>query len=107
MKKKTMCIPETRLLRVNNSREAESLETILRKNKQGAGIELLGTKPLLYNLRKDGVIPEANIKHDKWNDAQTAHDSIARLMATKRAEFDKKIENPNTESTAGTGGDAA
>lgn len=94
-----MCIPETRKLRVNNSKEGITLEETLRRNKNGAGIELMGTKPLLYSERKDGVVSSANIKHDKFDEAMMAMDAIARLKATKRAEYDKKIEESQNEST--------
>lgn len=108
---KKIQIPRTKNISRNESKEGITLEETLRRNKQGAGIELQGTKPLLYTVRKDGVIPEANIKTDKFEMAQIAHDTIARLKEVKRNEFDKKIAETETaksqnESTQGTNGDA-
>lgn len=103
---KRIAITRTRLIKRNETKEGLSLEEILRRNKDGAGIELQGSKPLLYTVRRDGVIPEANIKTDKFEQAQIAHDAIARLKEIKRGEFDKRIEESQNESTQGTDGGA-
>lgn len=56
--------------------------------------------PLSYTKRSDGVLPEYNIRTDKWDVAQEAMDKVAQSKKEKIREKLKgstKVEEPKTE----------
>lgn len=76
---------ESRNLRTTEPFEGESIESkVKRVESTGAPVEAVS--PMYYTERKDGVKPETNIRTDKWDVAQTAMESIAKGIRTKRAE---------------------
>lgn len=84
-------INRTGIIKRNTSYEAESIEQMLRKAKEGESIEL-GGKELLYTEKKDGVLPATNIRTDKWEIAQDALDTVERTRAVKEQEYIKKAK---------------
>ncbi|AXH74812.1 MAG: hypothetical protein [Microviridae sp.] len=75
-------------LAVNNSYQGESIEIKIQrlvKNKE----PLDGTVPLTYTEKKDGVLPEYNIRTDKWEVATEAMDKAVR---SKTAQGEAKIK---------------
>lgn len=60
--------------------------------------------PLIYTPKKQGVVPEYNIRTDKWEIAMKAMD---RVNEYKLSEYIKKTEGPDTlkteEKVYGTG----
>ncbi|AXH74947.1 MAG: hypothetical protein [Microviridae sp.] len=75
-------------LRVNESYEGESIELKVQRlvsNKE----PIDGTVPLTYTEKKDGVLPEYNIKTDKWEVATEAMDKAVR---SKKAQGEAKIK---------------
>lgn len=87
------------LINRNESFEAESIEQMLRKAKEGESIEL-GGKELLYTEKKDGVLPATNIRADKWEIAQEALDTVERTRAVKEKEYMKKAIETEEAKTA-------
>lgn len=56
---------------------------------------------IIYTERKDGVLPEHNIRTDRFDMALDMTDTIAATKAAERAER-QKTKNGETESTQGT-----
>lgn len=60
--------------------------------------------PLIYTPKDQGVIPEYNIRTDKWEIAMKAMDRVSEY---KLSEYMKKTEGPDTlkteEKASGTG----
>lgn len=100
-------VTRTRLLKINNSYEAKSLEQQLRAVMAGEKIETSG-KALIYTERKEGVRPETNIKSDRFELAQEAIDYVNKTNIAKRDAFAKaegeagKTTTSNGETTQGT-----
>lgn len=90
-------------LNVNDTYEGESIETLVAKRMEGGEIEL-GGKALLYTERKDGVLPETNIRTDKFDLALMAQDAIAKSARARQNAPDKgaKAEGSQSESTQAT-----
>lgn len=94
-------VNRTGLIKRNTSYEAESIEQMLRKAKEGESIEL-GGKELLYTEKRDGVLPVTNIRADKWDIAQQAMDTVERTRAAKEKEYMKKaIESEEAKTALG------
>lgn len=93
---------EKNLLSINESVEGRSLEQQLAALMQGEKMETKG-KSLIYTERKDGVLPETNIRSDRMELAQEALDYVTRTEIAKRDEAPKKgTENSTGESIEGT-----
>ena len=55
--------------------------------------------PIIYTEKKDGVLPQYDIRTDKWDIAQTAMDlanasKVAKSKGMKKPEEQKKPEEP-------------
>lgn len=81
-------LPRTGLIKRNETYEAKSIEQMLADKMAGETIEL-GGKALLYTDRKDGVLPETNIRSDRFELAQDALDTVERTRRAKRDAFSK------------------
>lgn len=92
-------INRTGIIKRNTSYEAESIEQMLRKAKEGESIEL-GGKELLYTEKKDGVLPITNIRTDKFDLAMEALDTVERTRAVKEKEYMKKAIEAEEAKTA-------
>lgn len=71
------------LIRVNKTQQEEGLTHQLRKVKT-MGDQGFVTKGLMYSDRKDGVLPEFDIRTDKWEIAQRASDAASKSEIAKR-----------------------
>lgn len=88
-------ITNTGIIRRNETYEAKSIETMLAERMDGQDIEM-GGKALLYTEKKDGVIPETNIRSDRWDLAMMALDSVERSRVARRDGIgDVKKDKPN------------
>lgn len=109
-------IPTIGKINKNDSYEGQSIETMIAKRMTGSDVEI-GGKALMYTDRKDGVLPETNIRTDRFEIAQNALDIVERNRIARREAFykeqsekgkaDMKIEPGGkgvgkTESTQGT-----
>lgn len=68
-------------------REACSIEKMLRKRLQ-TGEGITATAAVTYNPRKDGVLPQHDIRTDRFQLAMLATDRIHKEEATKRHNAD-------------------
>ena len=74
--------------------EGESIEDkVLRITKNNEPIE--DTAPLIYTEKKDGVLPQYDIRTDKWEVAQQAMDAVNKTRITKTVESKKTIDDTN------------
>ena len=72
-------------------RQIEIAET----NKQA----IEATSPTIYTARKDGVIPETNIRSDRFERAQELMDTAARATTAQRQDFIKSSDiNPENKT---------
>lgn len=56
------------------------------------------TAPTLFTKRKDGVLPETDIRSDKWETALEARSQAAVIRLNKRAERDKPVQDSNGDT---------
>lgn len=91
-------IKPTRLLKRNESYEALSIEQQVRMVMNGEQIEMKG-KQMIYTERKDGVLPETNIRTDRFQEAQNALDYVERSRIAKRTEKEAQEANSASEPT--------
>lgn len=88
--------------------DGESIETKLdRIINNGAPIETGDSAPPLYTERKQGVIPETNIRTDRFDMALDAHEVIHQQQMAKRKEFQDKLEAMNNPVKPADGDPAA
>lgn len=77
---------------INESVEGKSIEEKMRETTlNGQPIE--SAAPLLYTDKKDGVLPQYDIRTDRWDIALQTTDKITKAQIAKSQE--KPIENPN------------
>lgn len=75
--------------------EGESLEEKMRRvTTTNEPIE--NVAPLLYTERKEGVLPECDIRTDRWEIAQNAMGAVSKSYAAKR-ENRQKIETESKQ----------
>lgn len=84
--------------RVNDTYEAETIEQKVNRivnNKE----PITDGAPLIYTERKDGVLPDYDIRTDKWDVAIEAHDKISKTRIAKREMSigDRAFENMTLE----------
>lgn len=86
--------------------EGESVEMQLERVIIGNEVIEFGGKETVYSERKDGVIPQMNIRTDKFEIAQEAMDARERQREARQIDFmnkEKLAKNPeNSQSTEGT-----
>lgn len=99
--------PESTGFKVRDTYEGESIETKVRRilnNKE----PITDSAPLIYTERKDGVLPEYDIRTDRFEVAVDAMDIVDKSHKAKREERHKpkeaKKEGGETggQSTEGT-----
>lgn len=89
----------------------ESIENMLAKRLEGESIDI-NQSQLIYTDRKDGVLPQTNIRTDQFDVAMMSHDAIerARMSAkeniSKNQKSAKDGDSSDTESTQGTKAEA-
>lgn len=85
--------------KINRSDEfyiAESIEEKLRRATE-TGEPIEAVSPMIYTERKQGVLPECDIRTDRWEIAQNAMGAIEKSIVARREEAAKK-ENKDTEN---------
>lgn len=88
-------IPKSRIATTGILRSGQSLEEFLRKAMVG-NEPIEATAKLTYNERKDGVLPQHDIRTDRWEIAQQQTDKYHR----SRAASQKATDFPNPEEIA-------
>lgn len=87
--------------------EGISIEQQLRdlvNNETSVGIT--ETSPTIYTERKDGVMPEYNIRADKWDIAMEAMNKVSGHWRTARAERLKGLDLQSNKSESGSESEA-
>lgn len=84
------------LIRVNKTKEEEGLIHQLRKVKT-MGDQGFVTKGVMYSERKDGVLPEFDIRTDKWEVAQKASSVAAKNEIARRGGAPEAKAEPQTQ----------
>lgn len=72
--------------------EGESIEEMLRRltaNKE----PIPQNVPPIYTVREDGVIPDTDIRHDRWD---TAYEATDKFSASEQAKSADKGEMPES-----------
>lgn len=72
------------------TREGESLEEFLRRAKNSKE-PIQATAKITYNDRKDGVLPQHDIRTDRFEIAMMATDRIHASQAAARSALDAKV----------------
>lgn len=100
-------VSEKGIFHRNKTYEGKSIEQQIAERMEGENIEL-GGKSLLYTERKDGVLPETNIRTDRMDLAMMAYDTVTKTHRAKRDGVGKKSDNAGeaTTDTKSTAGDA-
>ncbi|QRV61799.1 hypothetical protein [Microvirus sp.] len=76
----------------------ESLERFIgRMTSTNQPIE--ATSPIIYTERKDGVLPQYDIRTDRWEIAQATMSAAAKSDRAKREERIKAAEQPTEQPT--------
>lgn len=93
-------------IEINESYEGETLEQKIERIVEN-NEPITDGAPIIYTDRKEGVLPEYNIRTDRWDVAQNAMDYVSASMIAKRDDFLKSNETePGTGvNTSNTGGD--
>lgn len=92
------------ILAINESYEGNSLEMQIADRMSGINIEL-GGKALLYTERKDGVLPQTDIRTDRFDIAMMAYKSVEDARIAQRDNAIKK-QQEIAESKSHTAPDA-
>ena len=90
-------------LKTTKSFEGQSLEEkVFNAVNSKAPIEAVA--PMVYTERKDGILPETNIRTDKWEVAQEAMTVISQGIQERRAKriLEKGADKPNSGGGATT-----
>lgn len=93
------------LINCNNTKEEEGLIHQLRKVKT-MGDQGFVTKGLMYSERKDGVLPEFDIRTDKWVVAENASSAASKSEIAKRGGGDQEKKLSGGKESAGEEGGA-
>lgn len=89
---------------INKSYEGEPLEwTLARVTQTKEPID--NASPAVYTERKDGVLPETDIRTDRWEVAREAMDKVHQSRIAKRTSSFKE-EKTTGEPTNATGENA-
>ncbi|NMA66396.1 MAG: hypothetical protein GX957_09185 [Clostridiaceae bacterium] len=93
-------------LSINNSVEGESIENKIERLIEN-NEPISDSAPIIYTERKDGVLPQYDIRTDRFELAIDAMDKVSRSHVAKRVEMYKKDDSleqssDNTSDTTGT-----
>lgn len=92
--------PKRTSIEVNDSVEGETIEKKVKRIKlNNEPIE--DTAPTLYTLRGDGVLPETDVRADKWESAITAREQAAVIRLAKKAKANDNKGSINTDDQKG------
>lgn len=82
-------------IRINTLEVGESIEQKMRKVTQ-SNEPIENVAPMIYTERKDGVLPECDIRTDRWEIAQEAMGAVEKSITAKR---ENKAQEQTTEKT--------
>lgn len=98
-------------ININNSYEGERIEEKVERFVNG-GEAIKDGAPLIYTERKDGVLPEYNIRTDRWDVGLEAMDYVSKSMRAKTIDMFPKndvkgddkgdVSNEPTQAPDGT-----
>ena len=96
-------------LNINNSFEGETIEQKMERVIEN-NEPITDSAPIVYTERKDGVLPQYDIRTDRFEIAIDAMDKVSKTHVAKRIEMYKKNDDleqssDNTSDTAGTSKD--
>lgn len=77
--------PARTTLRINKSVEGETIEAKVRRILKN-GEPITDGAPIIFTERKDGIVPEYDIRTDRWEMAIEMTDQITAGKRAKRAE---------------------
>lgn len=98
MYKKTT--PHISTIKINSSAQGETIETKVERmveNKE----KIAGEAPLIYTLRKHGVVESTDIRTDRWQIAQEASEKATKQKLAKREGGHLKVEKGGAENQQG------
>lgn len=84
------------LLRINRTYEAEGLEVKIRRMLEN-GEPIEDTVPLIYTDKKDGVLPEYDIRTDRFDVAMEAMGKVRKAEMAKAAKSKEVAQAPEVE----------
>ena len=82
----------------NKQLQGETIESKMARMMQ-QGADMKDVSELIFTERKDGVIPETDVRHDRWETAIEAVDLGSKAHLAKRDER----HNPKTDETTPSG----
>ena len=93
-------------LAVNDSVEGESIERKIERLIEN-NEPISDSAPIIYTERKDGVLPQYDVRTDRFELAIDAMDTVSKTHVAKRVEMYKKDDSleqssDNTSDTTGT-----
>jgi len=93
-------------LNINNSFEGETIEQKMERVIEN-NEPITDSAPIVYTERKDGVLPQYDIRTDRFEIAIDAMDKVSKTHVAKRIEMYKKDDSleqssDNTSDTTGT-----
>lgn len=97
MRHKTIAINRGTLIERNTTYEGKSIEQEL-ASQLSTGDIVLGGSEILYTWKKDGVLPETNIRTDRMERMMMANDKIERTLLNKKMEQQKKKAEAEAKS---------
>lgn len=100
--KKGIIYPVGRIT-VQNDRECVSIEEEMRKA-LASGEPIKGTAKITYNDRKDGVLPQHDIRQDRFELAMMATDRVHASQFAQRMGADNFVQNENGQWVQKTDG---
>ena len=86
------------------SYEAKTIENtiaVMMENKE----QIKAESPMLYTEKKDGVLPQYNIRADKWEIAQKAMDRVNKGKIAKGISIENQKETENNTKETAMGGE--
>lgn len=90
--------PEKTTLDINTSYKGETIEQKIERivnNKE----PISDGAPVIYTERKDGVLPEYDIRTDRWDVAIDAMDKVSKTHRARREDRIKSKEEKEAEKT--------
>ena len=85
--------------------EGETIETKVRRVTQ-QGEPISDGAPIIFTEKKDGVLPQFDIRTDRWDIALMAMDAVNRAKTAKSKSYgEQKKEEPKKGETAGDSAD--
>lgn len=92
--KKGIIFPKSRIEVVQQYRECETIEEMLKRaiyNNE----PIKATAKVTYNDRKDGVLPQHDIRQDRFEIARTQSDKVHASQYAKRMKQDGFVQDEN------------